>query len=60
MTLFSFFCNIGMNYVLIALFQFEGAAFAQSATRILQLLLLIGESLFLSPCSCSAAGVLNQ
>lgn len=40
--MFTFFCNIGLNYLLIALYQFEGAAFAQSAARILQLLLLAG------------------
>lgn len=48
-TMFTFFCNIGLNYLLIALYQFEGAAFAQSAARILQLLLLAGVIAVLIP-----------
>ncbi|KAK9809481.1 hypothetical protein WJX73_002316 [Symbiochloris irregularis] len=50
-TVVSFFVNIGCNYVLISLYGFEGAAYAQSASRIIQFFMLVGVvGLFLPGC----------
>lgn len=41
-TVSMFFINIGFNAVLVANYGFTGAAYAQSASRIVQFLLLVG------------------
>ncbi len=41
-TVSMFFLNIGFNAVLVAHYGFTGAAYAQSASRIAQFLLLVG------------------
>ena len=42
-TVSMFFINIGFNAVLVGNYGFTGAAYAQSASRIVQFLLLVGE-----------------
>jgi MATE family multidrug resistance protein len=44
-TIAMFFINIGINWAMIRVWGFAGAAFAQSASRILWMVLMIGTHL---------------
>ena len=55
MTVLMFFANLGLNVWFSRLYGFWGVAYAQSAGRVIQFLLLVRERLLISPhnqCFC--------